>query len=169
MQAYPLGKNPGDVVGYESKYRGTDYGQLPQGFVRDDSIAKMRAQSRLDAEELYPGDPVKQQEYVNWVHDHGGHPLGANPGDFWTINTKPFKAAHFAVFPEQLCVRPILSSCPPEGTVFDPMCGSGTTLVVAKRLGRHFIGIDVNPAYCEMAQRRLATVPPPLTRFVCPG
>jgi len=41
------GKNPGDVVGYESKYRGTEYGQAPQAFVREDSVAKMRAQRRL--------------------------------------------------------------------------------------------------------------------------
>jgi len=100
------------------------------------------------------------------------NPLGKNPGDclidvgdFWPITTKPFPEAHFAVYPEALCERPIKSSCPKDGIVLDPMCGSGTTLVVAKRLGRRFIGIDLNPDYCEMARKRLSQVEWPLDVF----
>jgi len=92
-----------------------------------------------------------------------GHPLGKNPSDFWEICTKPFPEAHFAVFPPELCLRPILASCPPEGIVLDPFCGSGTALVVAKALGRRYIGIDLKPEYVEMSKRRLAKVTPPLT------
>jgi len=94
------------------------------------------------------------------------HPKGKNPGDFWSICTKPFKGAHFAVYPEEICVRPIKSSCPPDGVVLDPMCGSGTTLVVAKKLGRRFVGIEINPQYCEMARKRLSAIPEKLTRFL---
>jgi DNA modification methylase len=90
------------------------------------------------------------------------HPLGKNPGDFWEITTKPFKDAHFAVYPPEICVRPILSSCPPDGIVLDPMCGSGTTCAVAKALGRNYIGIDINPKYVEMARKRVARVVSPL-------
>lgn len=86
------------------------------------------------------------------------HPLGRNPGDVWRIPLKPFKGYHFAVYPEELCVRPILAGCPPRGIVLDPMCGSGTTLVVAKVLGRHYMGIDVNPEYCRIARERLDSV-----------
>ncbi|MFQ6095695.1 MAG: DNA methyltransferase [Candidatus Bathyarchaeia archaeon] len=86
------------------------------------------------------------------------HPLGRNPGDFWSICTKPFRGAHFAVYPEGVCVKPILSSCPPEGVVLDPMCGSGTTLVVAAKLGRRYIGIDLNPEYVDIAKSRLERV-----------
>jgi len=96
---------------------------------------------------------------VEFIHDHFSHPLGKNPGDCWSIPTKPFPEAHFAVFSPDICVRPIKSSCPPGGIVLDPMCGSGTTLVMAKKLGRRFIGIDINSQYCEMAERRLASVP----------
>lgn len=181
------------------------------------------------------------------------NPLGKNPGDVWHINPKGYSDAHFAVYPEKLCERPIITGCPPKvcaecgapwkrvieverqpegyitrddevkaikekgltphsssrlltglqrfkrpkgsqpssgerqgkkkgliqdnyfrrgqelgwiptcdcdagvkpGVVLDPMCGSGTTLVVAKKLGRSFIGIDVNPEYVEMAKRRI--------------
>jgi hypothetical protein len=86
------------------------------------------------------------------------HPLGSNPGDFWSINTKPFRGAHFAVYPEEICVKPILSSCPPNGVVLDPMCGSGTTLAVAKKLGRKYIGIDLSTHYVDIAIERLLKI-----------
>lgn len=80
---------------------------------------------------------------------------GKNPSDFWSINTKPFPQAHFATFPPKICEAPIKSSCPDGGIVLDPMCGAGTTLVVAQKLGRRWIGIDLKPEYCEMAKKRL--------------
>jgi len=49
---------------------------------------------------------------IEYIHDHFSHPLGKNPGDFWTITTKPFPGAHFAVYPEKTCVKPIKASCP---------------------------------------------------------
>lgn len=83
---------------------------------------------------------------------------GKNPGDFWEISIKPFSGAHFAVYPEELCIRPIKSSCPPDGIVFDPFSGSGTTLVVAKKLGRRFIRCDLNPEYVRLANERLGGI-----------
>ena len=91
---------------------------------------------------------------------------GKNPGDFWNVCTKPFKGAHFAVYPEAICVNPILSSCPPNGTVLDPMCGSGTTCLTAKKLGRKFIGIEINPAYVQLARKRLEAVPERLDTYL---
>ncbi|MEM3656397.1 MAG: site-specific DNA-methyltransferase [Thermoprotei archaeon] len=105
---------------------------------------------------------ASEKEVENYVYPErkgDGHPLGKNPGDFWSAKTKPFKGAHFAVYPEEICVRPILASCPPGGVVLDPFCGSGTTLVVAKRLGRNYIGIEMNPEYVEIAMRRLGDTP----------
>ena len=84
------------------------------------------------------------------------HPLGKNPGDMWSISTSPFPDLHFATFPEKLCVKPILAGSPPHGIVLDPFSGSGTTGVVAAKLGRKFIGIELNKSYCEMAQKRIA-------------
>jgi len=103
------------------------------------------------------------RSYPDPLHERDTNPFGKNPGDFWEVTTKPFKEAHFAVYPPALCVRPILSSCPPDGIVLDPMCGSGTTLAVAKALGRRWIGIEINPEYVEIAKRRVGKVTAPLT------
>lgn len=84
-------------------------------------------------------------------------PGGKNPGDCWDVSTKGFKGAHFAVYPEKLCERPILAGCPPKGLVLDPFVGAGTTAVVAKRLGRRFLGFELNPDYVAMARTRLRT------------
>ena len=143
---------------------------------------------------------------------------GKNPGDCWNINTQPFSEAHFAVFPEKLCEKPILAGCPAEvckhcgmarvritktipmkikrsdwgekagnrtassgtmlsppesktigwtncpcsgknkyepGIVLDPFCGSGTVGMVAEKLGRNSILIDIKKDYCEMCYKRL--------------
>lgn len=85
------------------------------------------------------------------------NPLGRNPGDVWTIPTSPFPAAHFAVFPPALAERCVKGGCKPGGTVLDPFCGSGTTGMVAGRLGRRFVGIDLSANYLDLALRtRLA-------------
>ena len=64
--------------------------------------------------------------------------------------------AHFAVFPEELVETPMKAGCPPKGTCLDPFCGSGTVGVVAKKLNRQFIGIELNPEYVKMAEKRIA-------------
>jgi hypothetical protein len=94
------------------------------------------------------------------------HPLGKNRGDVWAIPTQPFSEAHFATFPEKLVEPMILAGCPTEGIVLDPFAGSGTVAVVAKKLGRDFIGIDISEKYCVMARRRLSKIPERLDRWI---
>ncbi len=77
-----------------------------------------------------------------------------NKRSVWTVPTKPFSEAHFAVFPPDLIVPCILAGCPEGGLVLDPFFGSGTTGEVANRLGRYFCGIELNEKYIEIAQRR---------------
>lgn len=84
-----------------------------------------------------------------------GHPLGRNKRTVWTVSTKPFKGAHFAVFPPDLIEPCILAGSPPGGIVLDPFFGSGTTGVVAEKHGRQWIGIELNPDYIEIARGRL--------------
>ena len=79
-----------------------------------------------------------------------------NKRDVWTVSTSGFRGAHFAVFPEKLIEPCILAGSPLGGTVLDPFAGSGTTGVVAKRLGRDFIGCEINPDYAQMATDRIA-------------
>ena len=81
-----------------------------------------------------------------------------NKRDVWTISIGSFKGEHFAVFPEKLVEPCILAGCPEGGTVLDPFTGSGTTGVVAKRLRRDFVGIEINAEYADMAVRRISTI-----------
>jgi DNA modification methylase len=87
--------------------------------------------------------------------DQAFHPKGRNRRTVWEIPLSKFRDAHFAVFPEKLVELCILAGCPTDGIVLDPFVGSGTTAVVAQRLGRKYVGIDINPEYCEMAKGRL--------------
>jgi len=84
------------------------------------------------------------------------NPLGKNPGDVWTIPTQPFPEAHFAVFPEKLPELCIRAGSKEGATVLDPFLGTGTTAVVARKLGRRWIGIEINKKYCEIAQKRIS-------------
>ena len=117
----------------------------------------------------YP-DPLHIKEY---------HPLGKNPGDVWHLPTRHFKEAHFAVFPVDLPARAILASCPPDGVVLDPFCGSGTVPLACELINRarwhvfkfhipeaakrlkwtlKWIGIEVCEEYVRMARRRIENV-----------
>ena len=82
-------------------------------------------------------------------------PTGANKRSVWTVNTKPYKEAHFATFPENLIVDCIKAGCPEGGIVLDPFMGAGTTAVVAEKLNRNWIGIELNRDYIDIAEKRL--------------
>jgi len=73
----------------------------------------------------------------------------------WNIPTRPFHGSHFAVFPETLIEPMIKAGCPEGGLVYDPFMGAGTVAVVAKKLGRHWLGSELNPEYIEMANKRI--------------
>lgn len=79
----------------------------------------------------------------------------ANKKSVWQVTTKPFSEAHFATFPEDLIVDCIKAGCRGGGTVLDPFMGAGTTALVARKLNRNFIGIELNPQYIQIAERRL--------------
>ena len=87
--------------------------------------------------------------------DQAFHPKGRNRRTVWNIPLSKSRDVHFAVFPERLVELCVSAGCPSDGIVLDPFVGSGTTSVVAQRLGRRYIGIDSNPEYCEMARNRL--------------
>lgn len=72
------------------------------------------------------------------------------------------KEAHFATFPEALVEPCILAGSRAGDLVLDPFMGSGTTAVVAQRLGRNYVGCELNPAYAAMAERRIASTQPGL-------
>lgn len=95
---------------------------------------------------------VERESHVNRENQTGRR----NKRDVWTVSTNGFRCAHFATFPEKLIEPCILAGCPEGGTVLDPFTGSGTTGAVAKRLGRNFVGCEINPDYAKMAADRIA-------------
>lgn len=78
-----------------------------------------------------------------------------NRRSVWTVTTKPYSGAHFAVMPSDLVEPCIKAGCPEGGIVLDPFAGSGTTLAVAAELGRSGIGCELNPDYIALAERRI--------------
>lgn len=83
------------------------------------------------------------------------NPKGRNKRSVWSIPTRQYKGAHFAVMPEKLAEPCILAGCPVGGLVLDPFCGSGTTGVVALSYYRHFLGIEPNEEYIQLATSRI--------------
>lgn len=88
---------------------------------------------------------------------------GANARNVWSIATHPFPGSHFATFPPELPRRCILAGSRDGDTILDPFAGAGTTLMVADRLGRNAIGIELNPEYAQMARERVFNDAPLLT------
>jgi DNA modification methylase len=85
---------------------------------------------------------------------------GKNPGDVWSINTKPYSKAHFAVFPIELVRRHILAGCPIGGHVLDPFGGSGTVAEFCRKNERNCTLIELNPEYKELQiDRSMANTP----------
>lgn len=82
---------------------------------------------------------------------------GANKRSVWTVPTNPYPDAHFATFPEDLVIPCIKAGSPRGGLVMDPFSGAGTTCMVAKKLERRYLGIELNPKYVEMSERRIET------------
>lgn len=98
------------------------------------------------------------------VRVQGGQALSAseyrNRRSVWRINTQPLKAAHFATFPEKLVEPCILAGSQSGDLILDPFMGAGTVALVAKKLGRDYIGVELNPGYIEIANQRLANFLP---------
>ena len=90
--------------------------------------------------------------------DQAFHPLGRNKRTVWDIPLGKFRDTHFAVFPENLVKTCVLAGTCEGDLVLDPFMGSGTTACVAKKLGRHFLGIELVARYAEMTMKRVASV-----------
>lgn len=89
--------------------------------------------------------------------DEHGNPLGAKLGSVWAMASNPNRSRveHFALMPPMLAEVAITAGCPKGGTVLDPFTGAGTTGIVARRLGRDFVGVELVEAYAEVARRRI--------------
>ena len=97
----------------------------------------------------------------DWTENNNGRFRLTHPSNLWTDLTVPFwsmaeNTDHPTQKPEKLLAKIILASSNPGDLVFDPFLGSGTTAVVAQKLGRHFIGVEIDPFYGCLAEKRLA-------------
>lgn len=113
--------------------------KTPAVFGGRDKFSEAKKQSRLHSGNEYLGTKDGKR----------------NKRSVWTIATKPYRGAHFAVMPPDLVEPCILAGCPDGGTVLDPFAGSGTTLAVAAKLGRNAIGCELNPSYIQLAEQRI--------------
>lgn len=96
----------------------------------------------------------------DWEETEEGNFRLTYPSNFWDDITIPYwsmpeNTDHPTQKPEKLIAKLILASCPKGGVVFDPFLGSGTTSVVAKKLGRHYCGIEINEEYALLCEKRL--------------
>lgn len=84
------------------------------------------------------------------------NPEGRNKRTVWTVTTKSYKEAHFATYPPDLIEPCILAGSKEGDTVLDPFSGSGTTGEVALKYGRNYIGLELNPDYAKLSEKRIS-------------
>lgn len=89
--------------------------------------------------------------------DEDGNPVGARLRSVWAMssNRNREKLEHFALMPPMMAEVAITAGCPPDGLVLDPFAGAGTTGIVARRLGRRFVGVELVEEYAETARQRI--------------
>lgn len=102
--------------------------------------------------------PYQDNQPLSYKTDADENATHKNKRSVWTVTTKPFKEAHFATFPEDLIIPMVKAGCPKGGLVLDPFMGAGTTGVVAKKLDRNYLGIELNPEYIKIAEERIKRV-----------
>ena len=118
------------------------------------NLDKVRIRRKVIAPYRVDGKPK------DWTDSENGRYRDTCPSNFWDDITIPFwsmpeNTAHPTQKPEKLLAKLILASSQPGDMVFDPFLGSGSTSVTAKKLDRHFLGIEADPQYCVWAQQRL--------------
>ena len=121
-------------------------------------LKKMReAKERIDGKHKDLFDPLSKANAASRIGRKRavGNPERRNLRNVWTISTQPFPEAHFATMAPGLAEVCIRAGCPEGGTVLDPFAGAGTTGLVASRLGRDAVLIELSPDYAEIARQRL--------------
>jgi len=101
----------------------------------------------------YGGDGTGFQNHSGY--DQLNNPYVRNKRSVWTITTRPYSEAHFATFPERLIEPCIKAGCPEGGIVLDPFMGAGTTGLVARKLNRDYVGVELNQEYIDIAEKRI--------------
>lgn len=122
------------------------------------NVERVKLKRRVNAPYRQPDGEPK-----DWQETEQGQFRLTHPANVWTDITVPFwsmpeNTDHPTQKPEKLLAKIILASSNPNEVVLDPFLGSGTTSVVAKKLGRHYVGIEIDEFYACLAEKRLAMV-----------
>lgn len=115
--------------------------------------------------EGYQADYAKGERFSKGEHVYGKGGM-RNKRDVWSVTVKPTRDAHFATFPEDLIEPCILAGSRKGGIVLDPFFGSGTTGRVATKFNREYLGIELNPKYVEIGEKRNADVQTTIEGFL---
>jgi len=137
-----LSQNTKEQEGSDRAYGG----QRKMGATMGKKKDKQRGHSRRHAGFNERWDKMTREEQQSY---------GANKRSVWSIATAQMKEAHFATFPPDLVDICVKATCPEGGVVFDPFMGSGTTAIVADRLGKDCVGIELNPEYVDITRKRV--------------
>lgn len=106
-------------------------------------------------DKLLHGNNYNGMKPTNKLGSKASPSSGANKRSVWTVSVSGFKGAHFATFPEKLIVDMVKAGTAANAIILDPFMGAGTTAVVAKNLGRRYIGIELNYEYIQIANKRI--------------
>ena len=120
-------------------------------------------QGRID-QGLMPAERIGGA--AGWRDDPCARPSMATKRSVWSLGPEPFKESHFATFPTKLVEPMILAGCPQGGVVLDPFAGAFTTSLVAERLQRDSIAIELNPSYIEIGRKRVVDAAPMFTEIL---
>lgn len=136
--------------------RGTVFGQSGVGRNRPNQAGRASGNKSHKYVDQYEADDSEEHRTKAVLMKIAGTAYETrNARSVWNIATQPFSEAHFATFPPELAERCIKAGCPVGGTVLDPFSGAGTTGLVADRLQRNAILIELNPAYADMSRNRI--------------
>jgi DNA modification methylase len=121
------------------------------------SMNRVKSRINVSHKGRYGNDEGNRGRTIDFLNEKSAvHPKGRNPGDVFEACPSNAADGHLATYPAELIEPRILSTCPSDGTVLDFWMGSGTTAVVAEKLGRRWIGIELNKDYCKIVKRLLA-------------
>jgi site-specific DNA-methyltransferase (adenine-specific) len=120
------------------------------------SLTRIKSKITVSHKGRYGEDQGNRGRTIDALNETSAvHPKGRNPGDVFDACPSNAADGHLATYPEELIEPRIRSTCPLDGIVLDFWMGSGTTAIVAEKLQRQWLGIELNPDYCKIALKRL--------------
>ena len=136
-------------------HKWADGGPGNQSIAKGKPVAGRMLPAGVNPKAAEAPDGPRSKQNASWSEAVTDLVAMRNKRNVWSLTSESFSEAHFATFPTALVEPCILAGCPAGGLVLDPFGGAGTTGLVADRLGRDAILIELNPEYAEMARRRI--------------